>query len=83
MRTGGGGWSSGATRPRGMSKVQFLKVAAWRTDEEFGYDRWKADQYSLGKGTHDGVLVLCEAGESRAELAARLKRALRRGDATT
>ncbi len=55
-----------------MSKVQFLKVAAWRTDEEFGYDRWKADQYSLGKGTHDGVLVLCEAGESRAELMRRL-----------
>ncbi len=59
-----------------MTPNKIVAVRAWRTDEEFGYDRWKADQYSLGRGTHDGVLVLCEEGESPAVLLARLLAAM-------
>ncbi len=52
---------------------QAFPVRAWHTDEEFGYHRWKADQYSLGRGTHDAVLILCRPGETRAALLARLQ----------
>ena len=38
--------------------AHWFKVRAWLTDESFGYDRWKADMYSMGKGTHDAYLLI-------------------------
>lgn len=37
---------------------KIVKGKALFTDEEFGYDRWKADQYSLGKGSNDCFIVV-------------------------
>jgi hypothetical protein len=58
------------------TELKIIAVRAWRTDEGFGYDRWKADQYSLGRGTHDAVLIFPSEGESREELTRRVKAAL-------
>lgn len=38
--------------------AHWFKASAWLTDESFGYDRWKADMYSMGKGTHDAYLLI-------------------------
>jgi len=37
---------------------EVFEASAWKTDEGFGYDRWKADQYSMGKGTHAALIVI-------------------------
>ncbi len=31
---------------------------AWRTDENFGHDYWMAKEYSLGRGTHNALIVV-------------------------
>lgn len=38
--------------------THWFKVRAWLTDESFGYDLWKADMYSMGKGTYDAYLLI-------------------------
>lgn len=42
----------------GRSVGTRYKARAYLTDSEFGYDRWVADMYSLGKGTHDAVIIV-------------------------
>ncbi len=51
---------------------RIVQVTAKLTDEVFGYDHWRAGQFSFG-GTHDAVLVICRAGEDRAALAKRIE----------
>ena len=38
-----------------------IKAKAWRTDEEFGYEHWRAAEYSLGRGTKYAVIYLFES----------------------
>lgn len=40
-----------------------VAVAARFTDEEFGYERWKADQ--VGRGDRPGVLLLFDSERER------------------
>ncbi len=35
-----------------------LEVRCYQTDEGFGYDRWRGEQFSCGRGTHDGTLIV-------------------------
>ena len=44
-----------AMLPKGSETV---KARAYQTDEQFGYDRWKADEYSMGRGTHDCLIIV-------------------------
>ena len=45
-----------------------FRVRAYQTDKEFGYDRWVADQYSLGKGTHEALLIVFKHDEKGTKL---------------
>ena len=38
--------------------IDIVWARAWKTDEDLGYDRWKADQYSLERGTHDCIMMV-------------------------
>lgn len=44
-------------------KPKFVQVRAYQSDREFGYDRWIGDEYSLGAGTHNAVLVIFEESD--------------------
>ncbi len=54
---------------------RIVQVTAKLTDETFGYEHWRAGQFSFG-GTHDAVLVICRAGEDRKELAKQIEAAI-------
>lgn len=49
--------------------VEVVKARAWRTEKDFGYDRWRADQYSMGEGTHDALIVVL--GKRPAEISSK------------
>ena len=49
-----------------------ITVRAYTTDEGFGYDRWRGEEYSCGRGTHDAVLIILAPGESTQTLVDRL-----------
>lgn len=54
-------------RVRGYSEAkggEAFQASAYRTDEGFVYDRWVADQYSGGKGTHRALIVILGPRES-------------------
>ncbi len=34
-----------------------IEIGAYRTDENFGNDRWKCDEYSCGRRTHKALLI--------------------------
>lgn len=44
-----------------------VKAMAWLTDEEFGYDHWRAAQFSCGRGIKYSVIHLFESREARDE----------------
>lgn len=52
--------------------MKLVKARAYLTDEDFGYDRWKADTFSLGRGTHDALILILDPSESPDELLDRL-----------
>jgi hypothetical protein len=37
-----------------------VRARAWRTDQDFGYDHWRAAEFSCGKGTHEALIVVYE-----------------------
>lgn len=41
-----------------LTKCKIVRARAYQTDEQFGYDRWKADEYSMGLGTHDCLIIV-------------------------
>lgn len=51
---------SAQTRPPAASvpDAHWFRARAWLSDESLGYDRWKADMYSLGKGTHESYILV-------------------------
>jgi hypothetical protein len=53
-------------RVRGYAEAkggQTFRASAYRTDKEFGYDRWTADEYSGGRGTHVALITILEPRE--------------------
>lgn len=48
-------------------KCSVVKARAWYSDQTFGYDRWLADEYSLGKGTNDCLIVVIPNQETLPE----------------
>lgn len=45
--------------------MEILKAKAWQTDEHFGYDYWRAAEYSCGLAKRSAVIVLFENDEER------------------
>ncbi len=43
--------------------AELVTARAYMTDVDFGYDRWKADEYSMGRGTHDAIIIIFPKGE--------------------
>lgn len=35
-----------------------LDARAYRSDEEFGHDRWCASQITCGRGTHEAIVLV-------------------------
>ena len=52
--------------------MKAIQVRAYRTDQEFGNDHWRGEEYSCGRGTHDAVLIVLQPGESVTGLIERL-----------
>lgn len=52
---------------------RFVKVSAYLTDETFGYDHWRAAQFSAPKRDKPAVLVLCADEAEQAACLAFLK----------
>lgn len=44
-----------------------VKAKAWITDAEFGYDHWRAAEYSCGRGTKFAIIHLFESERARDE----------------
>ena len=44
-----------------------IKAKAWFTDEEFGYEHWRAAEYSCGRGTRFAIITLFTAEQARDE----------------
>ena len=57
-----------------------VTVAAWLTDETFGYEHWRAAQFSAPQVQRYGVLVLFETQADRDAFAARHGATTERGD---
>ena len=47
--------------------VGLIKVRAWITDETFGYEHWRAAQFSSGPDSKPACLVLFNSVEERDE----------------
>ena len=52
--------------------MKAIRVRAYRTDRDFGYDRWRGEEYSCGQGTHNAMLIILQADESTQKLLDRL-----------
>jgi hypothetical protein len=57
-----------------------VKVTAYLTDESFGYEHWRAAQFSAPRRDRPAVLVLCETDAERDAFyeALKVERAVRR-----
>ena len=42
-----------------------IKAMAWITDEEFGYDHWRAAQFSCGRGVKFAAIVIFDTEAER------------------
>ena len=42
-----------------------LKAAAWQTDEDFGYDHYRAAEFGCGKGNIPAIILLFDTKEKR------------------
>lgn len=49
-----------------------VKVTAYLTDEAFGYEHWRAAQFSAPAAGWPALLLICKTKDDRAELARRL-----------
>ena len=59
-------------KPPGLDD-RFVPVSAYLTDEEFGYEHWRAAQFSAPKKDRPAVLVICADEAEQAESLAFLK----------
>ena len=53
-------------KPPGLDDTA-VRVTAWLTDDTFGYDHWRAAQFSAPQCARHGVLVLFETAEAADE----------------
>ena len=60
-------------KPPNKDEVGLVKAMAWFTDEEFGYDHWRAAEYSCGRGTRFAVIHLFESEKARDDFYALMK----------
>src|SRR5678815_4787518 len=44
---------------------RIVQVGAYLTDAEFGYDHWRASQFSSPPGSRPALLVICDSVENR------------------
>lgn len=58
-------------KPASESQTGPFRAKAWVTDEEFGYDHWRAAEYSCGRGTHFAVIYVFNSQQERDEYLAR------------
>lgn len=42
-----------------------VKAMAWITDAEFGYDHWRAAEFSCGRGTKFAIISLFDTEKER------------------
>ena len=45
--------------------LEVVDACAYQTDETFGYEYWRADQFSCGRGTHEAIILIGQPVERK------------------
>ena len=52
-------------KPPEQNQLGPIKAMAWITDEEFGYDHWRAAEFSCGRSTKFAIITLFSSEKER------------------